>query len=520
MRIIRLIGWGVLMTGISSCLAGGCETAEGQSVRKPAVAGQFYPSDPVKLNQAIDQFIGEAVPPLPARPAALVVPHAGYIYSGQIAADAFRQAQGHQYDLIVLLGPNHTTPSFRGISVYKSGVFETPLGRSQIAEDVADELISASRDVSFHEGVHRREHSIEVQIPFVQKLFPSARILPIVVATEDLETCARFGRLLAEKLKGQRSLLVASSDLSHYPAYDQAVDADLASIAAISRLEPKPLQQALHQVTGVLNLSTQACGEAPILVTVSAALQSGTQFGVPISYANSGDSSVGTHDRVVGYGAVAFYSEPPTPSREIYRTIATDPGDSGMLALSSEQKKTLLEVARNTMNRYFTSGITPLIRVQEAPFSFRMGVFVTLRINTTLRGCIGHMVADLPLAQAVSYTTMQAAFNDRRFEPIGESELTSLDIEVSILTPEQRIHSVDEIRLGTDGVVLRKLGRSAVFLPRVAIEQGWSRDEMLSALALKAGLNKDDWQAGAEFAVFQTIAFKESELAREPEVAP
>jgi AmmeMemoRadiSam system protein B/AmmeMemoRadiSam system protein A len=475
------------------------------------VAGQFYPSDPDQLSAAIDDYLDDTVTPSNDRPIAIVCPHAGYIYSGQIAADAYRQASTHDYDLIVILGANHTTAGFGKVSVYPGGGYMTPFGIAEIDEDLAAELIEADDDFTFREAVHSREHSIEVQIPFIQRVFPNAKILPAVVGTPDRKLCVKFGEALASAIKDRSALIVASCDLSHFPAYEDAKRVDRTTLEAMATLDVKTFQTTCRQQLnqGISNLSTSACGEAPITTAIVAARKLGATGARIISYANSGDVSVGDRSRVVGYGAVAFVkdSDADEPSPR-------EPGEKrvGTVGLTVDHEDALLSFARKTIRQYLTSGTTPLARGFDPVLESEKGVFVTLRKQDRLRGCIGHMADDLPLCQAVGYCALQAAFNDRRFSPVELDELADIEIEVSVLTPFQPVGGYEDIRIGRDGVLLEKDGRSAVYLPSVAVEQGWNREEMLSHLCVKAGLPPDGWKTGTRFYTFQATAFSESDL--------
>lgn len=478
--------------------------------RRAAFAGRFYPSDPRKLAAAIDGFLEDAVAPFADRPIAVVCPHAGYIFSGQIAADAYKQASRHDYDLVVILGVNHTTAGFRDVSIYPGGGFETPLGTAEIDEGLARALIAADKRFVFDAAVHAREHSIEVQVPFIQRIFPGAKILPAIVGSPEPDLCARFGETLAKAVAGRKVLIVASCDLSHFPAYDDARRVDAETLRAIAALDPGAFRSAVSAKMreGVAELATCACGEAAVLAAIAAARRLGATGGRVISCANSGDTAVGDRSRVVGYGAVAFVAaegaDTLVPERK--PRIGASPGAS----LSADEKRALLSHARKTIERYLTTETVPLARGFASALDINRGAFVTLRKNGELRGCIGHMAEDLPLGQAVGYCALQAAFNDRRFTPVELRELALIDIEISVLTPYEAVAGYEDIRIGRDGVLLKKDGRSAVFLPSVAVEQGWTRDEMLSHLSVKAGLPSDAWRKGAEFYTFRADAFGES----------
>jgi hypothetical protein len=283
------------------------------AVRPPAVAGSFYPQERKRLAAEIARLLAQALPPRGERPIGLVVPHAGYAFSGLIAADAWRQAQGHEYDLVVLLGTNHTAGFFTGVSVFPGSGFRTPLGVVPVDEAAAAALLGADRDVSPDPVPHEREHSIEVQLPFVQTVLPGVPVLPLIVADEEPRLCARLGVALANVLAGRRPLLVASSDLSHYPSYEDAAAADRAVLAAMAWLDPDGLRAAVAREEGAgrRGLDTCACGLAPVLALTSAALTLGARRGTVISHASSGDAPPGDRARVVGYGAVAFSAGEP-----------------------------------------------------------------------------------------------------------------------------------------------------------------------------------------------------------------
>ncbi len=484
--------------------------AAGQrDLRPAAVAGKFYPADPVQLKKAVRQFLSDAVPPVGKRPVALVSPHAGYLFSGQIAADAFVQARGYPYDLIVLLGVNHTTPGFKGVSVFPKGGFQTPLGVAEIDAAVAKELLGRFPEARADASVHRKEHSIEVLLPFVQVLFPKTPILPLIVSLKDAKACARFGKGLGQLLSRRKALIVASSDLSHYPGYADACRLDPKTLQAMASLDIQRFQQVVRaqEASGVLGLSTCACGFHPVAAAMAAARSLGACSGAVVSYANSGDALVGNRRQVVGYGAVLFTRQPARAGRPFCpQTVA--PVEAG--PLSRTQEEVLLAFARKTLVQYFETGTVPLPRPADPMLYARQGAFVTLKRHGRLRGCIGRMTNDLPRCQVVGRTALQAAFNDRRFPPLEAGELNTLEIEISMLSPLRRVPGPEAIVVGRDGVMLEKSGRSAVFLPQVAPEQGWNREQMLSHLCRKAGLPESAWKQGATFYTFQAQVFGES----------
>jgi AmmeMemoRadiSam system protein B/AmmeMemoRadiSam system protein A len=505
-----------------SCAEG--EPSAGE-VRSPAVAGSFYPGDAAKLASSVSHYLAKARPAQGAPPIALIAPHAGYVYSGQVAADAYAQAAGHDYDLVVVLGTNHTSARFGGVSIWPHGGYRTPLGTVPIDEEVAAALIAADDAFTFEPSVHSREHSVEVQLPFIQHLFPQAKIVAAVVGRPDLDLCTRFGKALARAVAGRRALIVASADLSHYPAYDDAVVTDGRVLAAVASLDPERVRSTIRAEMrrGVPGLATCSCGEGPIIAALVAARELGASRGTLVRYANSGDVAVGDRSRVVGYGAMSITRDDSGPgdlpaagdSRAEEQGIgsagAGAAASPSFVPLAEDEKRVLLELARESIRGHLSSRKTSL--PDDLPDRLRreQGVFVTLRSQGHLRGCIGHMADDTPVSQLVAAMALQAAFNDMRFPHVELDELPEIEIEISLLTPLRRIGSPAAIEVGRDGVLLRKEGRSAVFLPQVATEQGWDRDTMLTHLCRKAGLPPNAWQEKCDLFVFQAEVFSESE---------
>ncbi len=483
-------------------------------VRPAAVAGQFYPGDETKLRYAINAYLEQARSRLGPKPVGIVVPHAGYVYSAQIAADAFHQAVGHDYDLIVLLGANHTSGGFDGFSVYAGEGFKTPLGTAKVDQETARRLIEMDDRITFDASVHEREHSIEVELPFVQTLFHGVPILPIVVGRPDLMMCRTLGKALAKELHDKEVLLVASADLSHYPKYEDAVEVDNAVLEAVESFQPDRVAEVIDSQMrrGIANLSTCACGEGPILTAMVAARQLGATTATRLSYANSGMAIVGDKGRVVGYGAVAFFKEQPTADWLNHKMA--DPASTNPKTLSLEAKRELIDLARRTIIQYLKSETLPLPRSDNPELNRNQGAFVTINKNHRLRGCIGHMAEDQPLVMTVASMAIQAAFNDRRFSPLQETELDEIEVEISVLTPYERVSGPEEIEIGQDGVLIRKGSYSAVYLPQVAPEQGWGVAETLDHLCHKAGLDSDAWRTSEdmEFYTFQAIVFDERDV--------
>jgi len=504
------IGW-LVLTGLPLMA---CATAAGPSatpVPPSAVAGKFYPADPARLRAAIDGYLRDAIPPRPVEPVAIVVPHAGVVFSGQIAADGYRQLTGHAFDTVVILGANHTGRFDERMAVFDGPSVSTPLGTIGIDRELAAAIVNAGVGAVFDSSAHDGEHSIAVQIPFVQSVLPHANVVSIVVGSSDPATCARWGRTLATLLKGRRAVLVASSDLSHYPAQRDAVLVDARTLEAVASLDPDTFGSALSRTDEARpnNLATSACGEGAIRVVMEAARALGASRGTVVSYANSGDTISGESGRVVGYGAVVFSRGERGSDVEALARAAADV----TRALDAADRRVLLRLARETIVRYLASGSVPFPRGGSSKLLREAGVFVTLKKHGEMRGCIGRLQAQGTLVRLVSAMAFESAFRDGRFEPVRAGELGEIDIELSVVTPPRQIAGPADVVVGRDGVLLRVGDRSAVLLPQVATEQGWNREQMLDHLAQKAGLSARAWRGKtAQLLTFQADVFSEATL--------
>ena len=437
-----------------------------------------------------------------------MVPHAGYLYSGQIAADAYRQAMGYPYDVVVILGTNHTVAPFEGVSVFQGRGYATPLGVAEIDRPLAQALAAADPAFAYRPDAHREEHSEEVQVPFVQVAFPKAKIVTAIVGTTDLGVTERFGKALAGLLRDKKALIVASSDLSHYPPYGEAVEADRATLKAVASLDPAVLVASIaeQERKGRRNLVTCACGEAPILATMCAARALGARRGVVVSYANSGNTVAGDYDRVVGYGAVLFTAGDGSPDTKVLEPSAPA---SKPVALGDSDRKYLLALARKTLERYLLTETLPLPRSESPALRQDQGAFVTLKEHGELRGCIGHMAQDTPARPRGGQDGPGGGPQRPALPRVRPEELPLIDVEISVLTPFARVDGPSAIQVGRDGTLIQKGDRQAVFLPQVAPEEGWGREEMLANLCAKAGMPTDCWKSDCTFYTFQADVFGE-----------
>jgi hypothetical protein len=287
-------------------------TTKASIIRRPVVAGQFYPGEPDKLREQVDGYLAQVGAGLPRPygpdPVALISPHAGYVYSGHVAAHAFKQAEGIDYDAIVVLGTNHRDPFAHGCSIWPEGAYAMPMGDVAIDSELAHALMDADPHITFQRSTHLSEHSIEVQLPFLQRVLPGTKFVPIVVVEPTLAICQALADALVTTLKDRRALVIASTDLSHYPAYDEAVRADQATLTAVTSLDPMKLQASIQNSMSqdIPELHTCMCGEGPVMATMLYARALGADQVDILKYANSGDVAYGDKHQVVGYGAVRF----------------------------------------------------------------------------------------------------------------------------------------------------------------------------------------------------------------------
>lgn len=478
-------------------------TGNGQ-VRESVIAGSWYPSSPSALREQLEGFLGKVpVQEVAGRPVALIAPHAGYTYSGQVAAHAYKLLEKEKFDSVVVIAPSHHT-RFPGVSVYDQGGFKTPLGVVPLDDALIRSLMQREKRIRSLPEVHAKEHSLEVQLPFLQLMIPGVRLVPLVMGQQDLETCRWLTEALGEACRGKSVLIVASSDLSHYHPYDEAKRLDERVIGSIKVLDAEGLSESLARG------DCEACGGGPMVTAMLYARKLGVKQGTVLKYANSGDVTGMRNDPrgVVGYVAAAFWNA-AAKSPELNTKSGNEAKRVGVdLGLTPEEKALLHRVARQSIEARCRGETPPSITIDSAKLKEPRGAFVTLHKHGMLRGCIGHIMATRPLAQTVSEAAVAAAFEDPRFPPLDSVELKDIKLEISVLTPLERIRNNEDIVVGVHGIVLRKGGRSGLLLPQVATEQGWDRINFLENCCLKAGLPRNAWRdADTEIFIFSADVF-------------
>ena len=471
-----------------------CDGQTKQAVVRPATqANRFYTGDAEELREEVDSFLRlhrgrtqyENV-------AAVIVPHAGYYYSGNVAASAYMSIDTKKpYKRIFLLGPSHHE-WLNGASVNtEADYYATPLGNVKVDGETTVKLTEDS--VFFYRPeAHDREHCLEVQLPFLQRKFGEnlPPIVPIIISTNDYQKLKRMAEVLKPYFT-EENLFVISSDFSHYPTYEDACEVDARTGKAIETGQVEEFIATIeaNERLGKRNLATSACGQFPIITLML--MLDGHYEVKHLLYQNSGDIS-GDHSRVVGYHSFA-----------ILRKDSTD------FVLSDEDKRLLKEIALKSIKDSLDGKpiAQPSLNSQFDNLNSKCGAFVSLHKHGRLRGCIGHFGEDVPLHEIVAEMARAAAFEDPRFSPVRREELEDIDIEISVLTPMRRIQSLDEFELHRHGIYIRKGYRRGTFLPQVADEVNWTKEEFVGHCSQdKAGLGWDGWK-DAELYVYEAIVF-------------
>ena len=470
-----------------------CNGQQSEPVVRPATqANRFYTGDARELSEEVDSFLAlHRGATIYHHVAAVIVPHAGYYFSGRVAASAYMSVPADQpYKRIFLLGPSHHE-WLDGASVNtEADYYATPLGNVKVDRETARSISDADSVFSYQPKAHDREHCLEVQLPFLQRrLGDVPPIVPIIISTNDFNKLKRIAHVLKPYFT-EENLFVISSDFSHYPSYEDACEVDALTGKAIETGSVEAFIAALEQNarSGKRNLATSACGELAIATLML--MMDGSYEVKHLMYQNSGDAESHDHSRVVGYHSFAIVRK----------------SDAGF-ALSDDEKRLLKEIALTSIKDSLAGKEISHSSPLTTHLSAKCGAFVSLHKHGRLRGCIGHFGEDIPLHEIVAEMARAAAFEDPRFMPVTADELADIDIEISVLTPMRRIESLDEFELHRHGIYIRKGYRSGTFLPQVADEVNCTKEEFVSHCAQdKAGIGWDGWK-DAELYVYEAIVF-------------
>ena len=471
-----------------------------QKTRQAAVAGSFYPADPKALAAMIDDMLAHAAPPPINNPIlAVVAPHAGYQYSGPVAAYTYAALKGRKYSRVVVIAPSHYE-AFDFTSVYDGDAYATPLGTVQVDKVFARHLVKMSSTMRLSSQGHDPtlaggEHAIEVELPWLQRVLGQFELVPIVMGDQSYENSRALGVALAKLIQGGDTLIVASSDLSHYHPYDEAEKIDHKTLRALEAWDYFSMSRNFQARVW------EACGGAPIVAAIIAAERMGANQALVLKYANSGDTT-GDHSRVVGYSADVFVKTKSATAQ------------IPQFSLNDRDKNELLSLARLSVEHAVEEkeAYEPAASDSEA-LNQERGAFVTLRESGKLRGCVGYTSAVEPLYMTVRDTATLAALRACRFQPVSPAELPRLEYEISVLSPLRRVLDIQHIQVGQHGLLMKNGAYEGLLLPQVPVEERWDRQKFLQETCAKAGMPSGCWKdEDTDIFMFTAVVFGEHKV--------
>lgn len=477
-----------------------------KQIRPPLVAGKFYPDDTFRLRTMIGGLMNEVRPQFfDGAPLVIIVPHANPEYSGHVAAPAFSLIKGRKYKRVVVIGPSHVV-AFPFVSIYDGDAYATPLGEVPVDKDFARKLAAKNPLFQLSAAGHemyqgRGEHSIEIELPFLQEVLGDFKVVPIIMGEQHYTIERALGVALSQLIEIDANknlsdtLIVVSTDLSHYHYYDQAVAMDRTVLDSIKENDFFSLSVNFE------NRIWEACGGGPVVSAMIAAERLGARDSEILKYATSGEIT-GDKSQVVGYG-----------SATILLTDKQYVGKHAEFSIPEEDKTKLLALAKASIEKFVSRHSPPEIPTNVSDvLKTARGAFVTLEKEGHLRGCVGYITPSKPLAEAVRDVAVMAASQDSRFKPVAMTEIGQLKYEVSVLSPLHRITRLDEIQIGRDGLLLVKNGKQGILLPQVPVEFGWDVPEFIVQLAKKAGLPPNSWkEEDADLFAFSAVHFRDGE---------
>ncbi|MBU2541757.1 MAG: AmmeMemoRadiSam system protein B [Candidatus Omnitrophica bacterium] len=466
-------------------------------IKNADLSGSWYPANKLILSHQIENYLKKAeIAPVKGEVIAIISPHAGIKYSGQVSAYGFKAVKDKQINTVIVVGFNHAI-DYDGIAVFDKDGIKTPLGVLHIEKDLSTKLINSHKKIFSKIDAFQNENSIELILPFIQTALGNPKVVLIAIGRQDLKNCEILGASLYQVLKDRQNfLIIASTDMSHYLSYNQANETDAKTIDLIKKMEPEELFLSSHG-------KNRMCGTASVVSTMIAAKKLGANTVQILKQANSGDV-LWDKNRVVGYLSAAFIKEDK-------KKIAENEKMEEKELLSQDQKNKLLKLARDTIRHFLTTGKTLEVKEDDPILKQTMGAFVTLHKKGQLRGCIGNIIGTKALYLTVRDMAIASATEDPRFSSVTKDELPDIDIEISALSPLKKITNHDEIILGKHGVLVKDFFRSGVYLPQVATETGWTKEQFMSSLcASKAGIAPDAWKTGkCEIYIFSAEVFRE-----------
>ncbi|PIU41323.1 MAG: hypothetical protein COS99_06050 [Candidatus Omnitrophica bacterium CG07_land_8_20_14_0_80_42_15] len=487
-----------------------CVATASAEVKQSDLAGSWYPGTKEELSNQINYYLDQAgTPKIDGKIIAIISPHAGLQYSGPVAAYSYKAVAGMAVDTVVVIGFSHKL-DYDGVAVFDREAYGTPLGVISTDMDVVKKLTSYNKKITSYPAAFEGENSIELEIPFLQSVLKDFKLVMVAIGEQTEENDKIIADALYNALKDKdKILLVGSTDLHHFFPYDETNKIDKSTVDIIKAFDPARLYSENILAGGRL-----MCGPGAVCATMTAAKELGADKLEVLKYANSGDTA-GDKTRVVGYVSAVMYKSNQKARRfdglvkEAFAEEAVKKGETQML--SEDQKKRLLQIARDTIETYIKTGKIPDFKEDDPVLNREMGAFVTLHYKGELRGCIGNIVGRGPLYKTVRDMAIESSTGDPRFPPVTSGELKDIDVEISVLSELEKISDPSIIEMGKHGVLVRSGFRSGVFLPQVATETGWTRDEFMSNLCThKAGLAPDAWKkSDCDIYIFTAEVFRE-----------
>jgi MEMO1 family protein len=512
--MLKFINIIIVFTVMISCAAADSSI----KIKKSALAGRWYSSNKNELAAEINALLASKTVNGDDAPLVLILPHAGYAYSGKIAAQGYTLladalAGGYQPDHIILIGPSHYA-SFRGCSMLDVDFIETPLGRVKVDRGIINRL---SGDGMFRKdsAPFEPEHSVEIHLPFLQRVYPdklegAIQVVPILVGELDDAEAGRAARAITAALAGTSPLFVISTDFTHYGEayrYEPFRHTDARTSAAeLKKLDTGAIDLILKKdLPGFSGYCEKTgitiCGRNPLRIAIALPI---SDFRSRLAAYDTSGNMTADFTKSVSYAAIMF-------SGKIEGAVAAHDRQAD---LTREDRRFLLKAARENIASWLAKGRGVSMRTDDTPQNTRSnrGVFVTLKKLGSLRGCIGYVVGMKPLAEAVLDNSYNAAFRDPRFGPLTAVEMKDVIIEISVLTVPEPVRSPGEITVGRDGLIIERGGNRGLLLPQVATEQGWDRNTFLDQTCIKAGLRPGAWkEKDTKILKFRAEVFGEDE---------
>jgi len=510
--LIERLGYNIIENNIEDGKCRYCQEQiagiwrDAEDIQKPSLSGSFYPKDPAILKERVGGFIDNAKPKsIHGDIVAIISPHAGFTYSGETAGYGFKVIKDKGFKSAIIVASSHRH-SFEGLAVLDKDFYLTPLGKVAIDRGITQKLLSFSENINYYNQPFLNENSTETQIPFVQESLPGAKIVLVLTGNSSYDTCTLLRNALYAAIGERRDVvIIASSDMSHYNPDKAARIIDSAVLDEIEEFNPEELFLKFSNMPG----KEKPCGNTAIIGAMMTARKLGADKISILRYATSADAT-GDKSAVVGYASAVIYKS----SVDNHQTTEKDKVEKDMEELlNAKEKERLLQIARETLKAYLNNGEKLSVEEDDPILNKEMGAFVTLDKNGQLRGCIGNIIGKGPLYQTVSDMAIEAGIHDPRFSPVSPEELEDIDIEISVLSPLKKIDNPDQIVMGKHGVMVKKGFRSGVYLPQVAVETGWNREEFMNSLCMqKAGIPRDSWKnKGCDIYIFSAEVFGERE---------